>query len=244
VEFSSIGRLVQHCRGAHPITANEIAPNNQHAHNIPFICDVCESIFDNMPHLQEHQTTHVNIFDQIIGPTPVHPLGIPPQMPLFAEKSDSRAESVEVDHVINTENMEETFECEKCFKVFDDAASLSDHEKNHLHKWPYLCETCGSRFPTRTALLIHERTHSDERPYPCDECGKSFRTSYKLAEHKILHTGVKRFVCDACGDAFAMNYTLKQHKRIHTGEREWICDECGKAFPRKGNLQRHMKVHR
>lgn len=147
-----------------------------------------------------------------------------------------------------------------CYKVFDSARFLKQHERMHL-PGTFVCPTCNARFKTRQNLNGHMLIHSGEKPHQCTVCQKSFRRSDQLRTHErgLAHrrramVGTEGgsvggasvpsgFACKHCGKRFAKNVLCTEHERIHTGETPFSCEVCGAAFRTKRTLMRHSAKH-
>lgn len=131
--------------------------------------------------------------------------------------------------------------CLICKKIFDDVATLKEHQV--IHK-VFVCEVCGRGFLKKSYLQDHREAHGTEKAYTCKFCGKSFKRRTVLVKHKRIHTHPRQCICEHCGKRFNDNGTLKTHKLLlHTKERNFKCMICGQTFPLKPTLDKHIRRH-
>ncbi|XP_075161588.1 uncharacterized protein LOC142234353 isoform X1 [Haematobia irritans] len=142
-------------------------------------------------------------------------------------------------------------ECVHCKEIFDDAATLTQHQKakHNTKKGPiksnksskYICKECGNKFGGHAQLSAHKRLHK-ERPFKCDECNKSYPRKVELEIHKRTHTGELPFACHLCDKRFAIKVRLTYHLQKHEGVSH-TCDYCGATYDNRNKLKAHMFKH-
>jgi len=139
----------------------------------------------------------------------------------------------------------ETFQCEKCLKVFKRREKLKLHMKVHsgLGK-PYSCEICGKRFAWVDNVKKHIDTiHYGQRVlHPCPECDHKSVSKSALAMHiNSVHRRVYAYKCQFCGVGIANLSSLQRHERTHTNEKPFPCPECSRSFRSKIELDDHHR---
>ncbi|XP_013365297.1 PREDICTED: zinc finger protein 264-like [Chinchilla lanigera] len=94
----------------------------------------------------------------------------------------------------------------------------------------FRCSECGKVFNKKGLLARHEKIHSGVKPYECTECGRTFIKSTHLLQHQMIHTGERPYECLQCGKAFNRKSYLTQHQRIHSGEKPYTCGDVSRLF--------------
>lgn len=140
-----------------------------------------------------------------------------------------------------------SFPCDKCDKVFSNAAKRTLHTRGvHLKQFPRRCPICSERFNsnyqrTKHLRIIHNQTTGLFR---CDTCGREYDLKYHLLIHiRSVHLQERNQECPVCNARFFSKYCLSRHMVIHTGEKNFKCEICGKAYARRKNLREHSRSH-
>lgn len=140
-----------------------------------------------------------------------------------------------------------SFPCEKCDKVFSNAAKRTLHMRGvHLKQLPRRCPICPERFNsnyqrTKHLRIVHNQTTG---LYRCETCGREYDLKYHLLIHiRSVHLQERNQECPICHSRFFSKYCLSRHMVIHTGEKNFKCTVCGKAYARRKNLREHYRVH-
>ncbi|KAI5718090.1 hypothetical protein M8J77_016077 [Diaphorina citri] len=135
------------------------------------------------------------------------------------------------------------FECEICFRRFNQKQTLKQHILTHTGQRPFECNICFKTFTQQGALQRHIVIHTGEKPFQCTFCDLSFRQKINLHRHMKLHTGApKEFQCRICKREFSRKGALLRHEPIHDTERPRLkCSCCNKDFLNKESLMRHEK---
>lgn len=138
--------------------------------------------------------------------------------------------------------VDETYKCTVCDKVYKSKKALWDH--SIYHKLQYKCDFCDKRFAKKQLLDRHSRIHTQDRPYKCDMCEKAFTTNESLTVHKRTHTGEKPFQCEYCPKAFPTTSARLVHHQRHMKICQFHCELCKKGFVTKLALDVHMFTHK
>ncbi|CAB3261038.1 unnamed protein product [Arctia plantaginis] len=140
-----------------------------------------------------------------------------------------------------------SFPCDKCDKVFSNAAKRTLHTRGvHLKQFPRRCPICSERFNsnyqrTKHLRIIHNQTTGLFR---CDTCGREYDLKYHLLIHiRSVHLQERNQECPVCHARFFSKYCLSRHMVIHTGDKNFKCEICGKAYARRKNLREHLRSH-
>ncbi|XP_075989143.1 uncharacterized protein LOC142985078 [Anticarsia gemmatalis] len=140
-----------------------------------------------------------------------------------------------------------SFPCDKCDKVFSNAAKRTLHMRGvHLKQQPRRCPICPERFNsnyqrTKHLRIVHNQTTGLFR---CDTCGREYDLKYHLLIHiRSVHLQERNQECPICQSRFFSKYCLSRHMVIHTGEKNFKCEVCGKAYARRKNLKEHCRSH-
>lgn len=140
-----------------------------------------------------------------------------------------------------------SFPCDKCDKVFSNAAKRTLHTRGvHQKQFPRRCPICPERFNsnyqrTKHLRIVHNQTTGLFR---CDTCGREYDLKYHLLIHiRSVHLHERNQECPVCHSRFFSKYCLSRHMVIHTGEKNFKCDVCGKAYARRKNLKEHSRSH-
>lgn len=156
----------------------------------------------------------------------------------------------------------QSFECERCGKLFAHQSRLECHLKCHLTKsienkrvptkteGPTLkCELCGDTLKNRATLRNHmKRVHGRldlelPKPFKCAQCNKCFVHKNRLDAHLVEHENPKPRKCDICAQQFASRGKLQYHMEMHK-EQSFACPQCQFTSRTKNNLDQHVRnVH-
>lgn len=171
------------------------------------------------------------------------------------------------------EQVQQTYECDICGRIFHMRFSIERHLKEHLSKKlhcpicdrkfyavkylkrhamvhtgekPFECSVCGKGFADKMCVKVHMRTHTGERPFICPICGKTFISLPKLTLHDVtVHLKARNYACKTCDKRFFTNAALRIHTRSqHTSERPYVCPICNMTFATNGGLWKHSLTHK
>lgn len=211
------------------------------AHEKPFKCNLCGSVFSINSELTKHMKKHKGLLQQhedtkiflpqsngassiISQPAPTQHLQTQPLIQQHQQQLHS----------------DRPYVCSLCNRSFSRNGDLTRHMRSHPEN-PLNCKECLKAFTEKSDAGMHEMIHAALMPHVCETCGKAFSSVNHLERHKRVHTQEKPFVCDICSKAFVQKYHMTVHKRTHTGERPFKCELCGFAFTRKDHLVRHQR---
>ncbi|CAH2065054.1 unnamed protein product, partial [Iphiclides podalirius] len=162
-----------------------------------------------------------------------------------------------MNHRLAVHELQNTFPCTVCDKVFRWRTSLKRHLEKHDLKsrggpagGAAFCATCAIEFSSLCSYRRHLRNSlkhvtRDQLKFICDHCNKRFADKTKLRDHieeKHLH---RVYHCQICNKATKNRVGLDQHVRyVHRGRpNSKMCHYCGKGFPTKVQLESHIRTH-
>ena len=154
-------------------------------------------------------------------------------------------------HLKNVHSLE-TYECEKCGKIFKSLDGLEQHKVTHdENRKRFHCQLCTNDYTTPQALekhILKFHEGKDFRHFQCDLCGSKFESKSKLAHHHdIRHNkDYKGVECDLCKKTLKTVQSLELHKKlVHDKERNHFCHVCAKSFQTPFYLKHHiLAVHK
>ena len=148
-------------------------------------------------------------------------------------------------HLIKAHQLQRSFMCKHCGKIFSQKSNLEDHIKVHDRHFrqgsvdnvlEYIDQIC-------------EQTSSKK----CNQCNKEFDSINNLRQHNYRYHNPKNASpqeCEFCASEFKTKHGLNMHidqvhkQTIHekTAKAEkHNCDFCGKTFAQRFNLNFHIK---
>jgi len=161
--------------------------------------------------------------------------------------------------------MDRSFKCKTCKKLFFDIRNLKNHEKVHM-KENSKCKICLKEFRFEKYLDQHMKQHHDnsqseevksnseydsdesdkdepEVSFSCEVCGKNFSSEEKLTTHTNMHFSYKPFKCRKCPKAFSLEKTFRSHSATHHETNSFTCQLCGKVLLNRAKLNIHIETH-
>ena len=146
-----------------------------------------------------------------------------------------------------------------CAKVEDDVANgTGDSTKNSSNGSFYECEVCFKKFNEMKQLSLHNQNwHKQlEHKIECNFCKKEFNIKYEFFTHRlnckeknnsILKVQNKHYKCNKCKKSFTKAYNLNRHlaSRHENGEQQnqvkkHVCKFCSKSFYECNKLKQHI----
>lgn len=162
--------------------------------------------------------------------------------------------------------IEKTFECPVCKKVYNRSSRFRKHMTTHerLQKNSvYICEPCSMAFGAIEEIDEHcNRSHDDDNVniskkelmfvVCCEYCEFAFIDQHQLVRHKESHLNdEKPFKCGFCMASYETYSKLKTHKNTHISQqvkfpvqRHYMCDveDCWKRYRHWSDLLNHRKT--
>jgi KRAB domain-containing zinc finger protein len=136
--------------------------------------------------------------------------------------------------------------CRDCCLLFNQAASLQQHERRHAGAGtsaPYVC--CGKGFFSKANLTRHRcAQHNQTKAFVCQHCSKSFALQADLNRHQRREQKRLKLNCPLCDFACDSKGIMDDHEDTHMDIKRHRCTICLKVFRHQTNLSRHMKTHK
>jgi len=207
----------------YPMAINiEIKQENLAADKI-FNCGFCNQTFNSKKDLKDHKQRH----HQQINTKPE---------PKKKVKSVAQQPSFNVNYVPH----QSRFQCEFCFKGFDQSHRLK--QRQSAHREPiFACDQCDKKFKCQYRLKYHKNEHEPGSTQVCGVCHKIFPTLIRLQQHQIMHNE-KIYQCQECDKGFKCKYRLKYHELNHY-HKAYECPICTKRFALPSRLAQHLSIH-
>ena len=105
----------------------------------------------------------------------------------IAAPSEGDMESVYDEHeeLLKDMKLKGEFPCRLCPAVYPNLRALKGHNKEHMHKPPYVCNVgeCTYSSNDKSTLARHMRTHTGEKPFECTICNFGFTTKANCERH-------------------------------------------------------------
>ncbi|CRL07277.1 CLUMA_CG020256, isoform A [Clunio marinus] len=211
---------------AYPMTLNvEIKQESIVPQNI-FNCSICNETFRNKKNLKDHkQRQHQQINNQM------------------KSESKGRKAKIEANSLsfnVNYVPHQPKFQCEYCFKGFDQSHRLKQHQISHREPI-FQCDQCEKKFKCQYRLKYHKNEHTPGSTQVCNVCHKIFPTLIRLQQHQIMHND-KIYHCQECDKGFKCKYRLKYHELNHY-HKAYECPICTKRFALPSRLAQHLSIH-
>ena len=132
-------------------------------------------------------------------------------------------------------DMYECFQCRE-YKA-SSVKALYKHCQTHANLKHYECDICFKSFNQYVQLKNHSVSHLKEnsltdlpnwaKPKKCDLCDNIYSDSKSLKKHvQAVHSQLKPYICQICGHKSSRKDNLKLHMRQHTGEKPFQCNMC------------------
>ncbi|CAE1144204.1 KRAB [Acanthosepion pharaonis] len=158
------------------------------AHEKPFKCNLCGSVFSINSELTKHMKKHKGLLQQ-------HE-----DTKIFLPQSNG-AGSI-ISQPVPTQQLQ--------------TQPLIQQQQQQLHSdRPYICSLCNRSFSRNGDLTRHMRSHP-ENPLNCKECLKAFTEKSDAGMHEMIHAALMPHVCETCDDLD--HQPLQQMVEIQTEE--------------------------
>ncbi|XP_059056423.1 zinc finger protein 568-like [Achroia grisella] len=233
-----------------------------------FPCFYCNSIFDSLHILRDHQTTHykTNIKKLILKK---YRPGRPDCLVVYADIDNLKCTICNENiislndlklHLINTHKKKmytnvtdrvipfkmagNCYKCQICGFDFETFGAIERHMNTHYRN--YVCNECGSAFITKQRLKVHTyslHAHSVKITY-CDICKKEYPSHKKYKIHyDVVHKMLRKIKCSKCPARFADYFVRQKHLVDVHGDTPilYTCKVCDKSFTRRYSLSSHIK---
>ena len=103
----------------------------------------------------------------------------------IAPSEDMESNYDEHEELLKDMKMKGEFPCRICPAVYPNLRALKGHNKEHMHKAPYICNVgeCTYSSNDKSTLARHMRTHTGEKPFECTICNFGFTTKANCERH-------------------------------------------------------------
>lgn len=153
-------------------------------------------------------------------------------------------------HERRHKNLNRTFRCTKCRKVFRNSGMLRLHKNAEHGPDTYKCPQCAKLFTSSHGMRRHVSVIHDGIVFECDLCHKSFGDKVSLKRHLLTHSqpdtergAQPGFKCKTCGATFNSERARQEHVMLKHEGTIYKCTECTKVFPEKKLFSTHLKYH-
>ncbi|KAJ8675116.1 hypothetical protein QAD02_010902 [Eretmocerus hayati] len=150
-------------------------------------------------------------------------------------------------------NLDESFRCWRCPKIFKNQMSLMDHVEDHNIS-NHTCKFCDydARSFRDLENHINLRHYAGAGSVICHDCGEIFKTKRRLISHwdsthsikeEFTNGKVPEFGCEHCHKVFKFQKDVNRHERTHFSEYSYSCDFCDYDCASSTCLKRHVEIN-
>ncbi|XP_062561072.1 uncharacterized protein LOC134225213 isoform X2 [Armigeres subalbatus] len=201
---------------------------------IIFTCSICESVFDDRRHVQEHvNKDHSDVKRRSC-----------PHCGRTFNQTGDLTRHVRIHTGIRP------FKCpfEDCEYAFISSGDLHKHVRRHNQQnvpKPHVCTVCGKDFERGYDLKRHSSMHAKDDPnfqgFNCELCGKMFARKDQYRAHTYRHIGYKPHKCTQCDKTFSDASNYAKHIKVHAMDGvQLFCHHCEKGFKNKMAISKHV----
>ena len=215
-----------------------------------FPCNKCNSAFDSLRQLRNHQCTSQNPLEAIrlnvsnkIAESMTLKISKLTDLQTnidFKEKEEPGADN---------NRKQERYQCIMCSKSYHLPEKYFKHMAKHEKKvlgldvWFCKLEACEKQFKTNKMLKEHKATaHGRDGGYTCEYCDFKSLGVAEMEGHMVRHMeGIK--CCQFCDFTSTEVAYMKKHMEKHNEPNALACPQCGKGYKTDAGLKEHMSVH-
>lgn len=135
----------------------------------PHICKICNKVFSQKYHLNEHMKVHT---------------GVKPYLCSICQKSFTQKGALNTHVRVHTG--ERPYRCNICQKLFVNKGNLDKHFRIHTGKKPHVCNICQKSFTQKGTLNMHLKVHTAGKP--CVGLEKLLAGGNNLDEYISVHS--------------------------------------------------------
>lgn len=155
-------------------------------------------------------------------------------------------------HSHQSQDHEQSNECNTCNIGFESAEKLALHtknvhggEKSSSYKPTFVCTAddpgCREVFNAARHFINHMTKVHKMKAWRCEVCNRRFQDKQNYQNHAMTHGNKKTFTCDICTKVFNTPRQLYSHRALHLGRR-FLCQQCGFKARSSSNLRGHIKA--
>lgn len=222
-----------------------------------FKCKECQTSFDLLIHLEEHQQRHNTnrSFECILCSHTYKRLPnlkshLKNHWSIYTDYYHTNEEEL-VTQSHNTDSPSKPYKCKLCGRQYSLNNSLIRHLKMHYSPKSCRCEVCGKIYHRGDHLKEHLLTHNKDINIKCKVCGIISATQISHNRHITLHD--LKLKCKVCGIISATRICHNRHIKLHdnvvpaptkiSSKPLYTCAYCGQEFVRKYSWRRHSDAH-
>ena len=218
-----------------------------------FPCNQCNSAFDSLRQLRNHQCSSQNPLEAIrlnVSNKIAESMSL--KISKLTDFQTNISHDIDYKEKLDLEDdnrRQERYQCIMCIKGYNLPEKYFKHMAKHeklvlgLDVWFCKLEACEKQFKTNKMLKEHKATaHGLDGSYTCENCDFKSWGVTEMEGHMVKHMeGIKS--CQHCDFTSTEVAYMKKHMEKHNEPNALTCTECGKGYKTDAGLKEHMSVH-